>query len=603
MSKDVKNEEKSLYPVHCTECGEIIENKFFPLTEMLKQYNMGAKYEDAVADMVELLGIGALYGQTVLPDVPPFVDEKDNWNFQKPAFCQTSLKQFACADNNIPTESLQAVNLNIASMIAQFCMITGFDDIYPMLALRKAMNTGMPTAAQTSTWDNYCDKLIWVPGVQTDPLAPPAGKRQQIEDVLNDVLTFAAKEASIPGRQHFASQKLLTGWRYREENGRKLPYSLVVRGGNTGIYDAEECCCDKCRRPQVWEMGAYPQKIIGILGTQAVGKTSYLMALADRIPGLKFKKMTITHDSMDPQHRRVNEEGSLLWRYQNGYEPPKTPVAVGKAPALTFKVRKDRNSEPVMYTLADIPGEAFNAQQAKKFSPQMIKEITNLLKASDSLILMLNEAYLRTAVRTAQKEAEARSTTNNVQKIDSSKVLDYLKKFLSQPDETGGKKSPPHISVVLTAADKLGDLRKLLGVAFDIRKLNPLVYSGRLEKYVYNTEMMNTAAETVEAYVDHTFGSFMRNLKEEKVPAGSSVSTFIASSGTQCAIRREYTKAEFNQAESDVHYNKMCEARFGIEAPLLWILSRDGLLEHGRADDFFNGYDEKVRRRILNELN
>ena len=37
MAKVVKNQEKPIYHVHCTECGKIIDNKFFPLTELLKQ--------------------------------------------------------------------------------------------------------------------------------------------------------------------------------------------------------------------------------------------------------------------------------------------------------------------------------------------------------------------------------------------------------------------------------------------------------------------------------------------------------------------------------------------------------------------------------------
>jgi hypothetical protein len=95
----------------------------------------------------------------------------------------------------------------------------------------------------------------------------------------------------------------------------------------------------------------------------------------------------------------------------------------------------------------------------------------------------------------------------------------------------------------------------------------------------------------------------MHNLEKERLKAGSKVSAFIASSGTQCATAEEYTSAEYDQAEADRRYRKVCEARFGIEAPLLWLLTRDGLLDTGRADSFFNGYDEKVRRRILSEIN
>lgn len=596
MAKVVKNQEKPIYQVHCTECGKIIDNKFFPLTELLKQYDMGQKYKKAVAEVVELLGIGALYGQTVLPEVPAFVDRDDNWNFEKPVFQQNALVQFSCGDNEVPVASLREVNLNIASMIAQFCMITGFDDIYPMLKLRKEMDdAGNASKEQQEQWKEYCDRLIWIPGVKTDGLSNQETRDQDLGEILTNVLIFAEQEAKVPGRRHFAPQKMLAGWRYREENGRKMPYSLVARGESLGTFDSRECCCDKCRKPQVWQMGAYPQKIIGILGTQSVGKTTYLMALADRIPGVKFENMTITHDSTDPQRNQVESEGGLLWLYRNGFTVGKTEAQKGTAPALTFLIKQERDSETVMYTLADIPGEAFDVKESKKFSRQMIDEITHKLKISDSLILMLNETYLYKNVQKETDLSEQITDENEVKKIkDPTEVLTYLSDYLSKPLS---------VAVVLTAADKLGDLRQLLGVAYDIRKIKPLVHSAKNNKYVYNAEMMNTASETVTGYIDNTFGNFMHNLKENRVPKGSVVSAFVVSSGTQCASGDNYQAGNFDKTEANARYWKMCEARFGVESPLLWLLGRDGLLEQGRADDYFNGYDEKTRRRILNEVN
>lgn len=592
MAKVVKNQEKPIYQVHCTECGKTIDNKFFPLTELLKQYDRGNDWE--VEAVVSLLGIGALYGQTVLPEVPAFVDREGNWNFEKPTFRQEPLNQFACGDNDIPMDALRPLNLNIASMIAQFCMNTGFEDIYPMLKLRREMDeNGSGTPEQETLWKNYCKDLIGTRGVKTDALSNKENREQEIGEVLTSILYFAELEARESGKRHFAPQKMLAGWRYREENGRKMPYSLVVRGEYQGSYDARECCCDKCRRPQVWEMGAYPQKIIGILGTQAVGKTTYLMALADRIPGLKFEHMTITHDSMDPQRRRIEAVGDQLWLYQNGYNPIKTAVGTGVASALTFKIRKNRDSEPVMYTLADIPGEAFDQKQSEEFSQQMINEITSLLEASDSLVLILNRTYLRDSAEKAWNGAEQNATVDKKQIKDPSEVLSYLDKYV---------KKPVSMAVVLTAADKLGNLRELLGTAYDISKLKPMVYSDKTEKYVYNGEMMQAATGAVADYVDDSFGRFMHNLEKERLKPGSKVSAFIASSGTQCATADKYTAAEYDQAEADRRYRKVCEARFGIEAPLLWLLTRDGLLDTGRADSYFNGYDEKVRRRILNEI-
>lgn len=402
MAKDVKNQNKPMYKVHCTECGKVIENKFFPLNQLLKQYSLGPQYENRVADVVDFLGIGAMYRQAVLPEVPPFVDQNGMWNFNKPAsFAQSAPMEFTCSDNAIPKNMLVDVNLNIASMVAQFCVITGFEDIYPMLKLRQEMdnllnNFQNPTVEQNQQWQAYCDRISWIPGVKIDALLTQEARYNQIGVLMSDILFFAEQESQIPGRRHFAAQELKIGWRYKEENQRKMPFSLVARGESGAIVDAQECCCDKCRRPVLWDMGAYPQKVIGILGTQGVGKTTYLMALADLIPEIQFEKMTITHDSMDPQRRSIEmTKTGNLWRYQHGYAPFKTPVS--KAPALTFRIQKKQNSEPVMYTLADIPGEAFDTTfiQRNNIPQRLIDEITELLKASDDLILVVNSVQLR----------------------------------------------------------------------------------------------------------------------------------------------------------------------------------------------------------------
>ena len=271
MAKDVKNQNKPMYQVHCTECGELIENKFFPLNQLLKQYYLGPQSQERIAEIVDFLGVGALYGQAVLPEVPAFVDQDGRWNFNKPvSFAQNAPAEFTCSDNAIPKYLLVDVNLNVASMVAQFCMITGFEDIYPMLKLRHEMDAKLrdyqdPSEEQNTRWREYCNKISWIPGVKIDALLTPDKRYNLIGVLMSDILNFAEQEAKIPGRCHFAAQKLKIGWRYREENQRKMPVALVVRGESKGSFDALDCCCDKCRRPLLWDMGAYPQKVIGIL--------------------------------------------------------------------------------------------------------------------------------------------------------------------------------------------------------------------------------------------------------------------------------------------------------------------------------------------------
>lgn len=585
-----KMEQKVMYPVHCTECGKRIGNKFFPLDKLLGQYNAGADIGIDTNALMEFLGIGALYGQTVLPNVPPLVDQDGNWNFEKPkSFAGQTLPEFTCADNEIPENELRPVNLNIASILAQFCLITGFEDIYPMLALRQKMDEAaaddLMTAATVSEedqekWQDYCNKIYHIPGVTVDPLLTIDERKQAIGEFLSNILRLAEKEAKAPGKQHFAAQELKIGWRYKKENDRQMPYALVVRGSLIGIFDATECCCDKCRKPLSWEMGAYEQKVIGILGTQAVGKTTYLMALADTVPQVKFEKMTVTPATGDPQWDRVKKENGLLWKYQHGFAPEKTAVKEGAAPALTFVVKKDKDSEPIMYTLADIPGEVFYDEVNQDYLQTLIDAIKKLLVASDALILVVNSEQLRKQTPEGASDGNP-ETGGSKLVVDSANILNAFKKYLPEKQIS--------TAVVLTAADKLGDLRSLLGLAYDIRKLQPLVGGN-----VYNTEVMHTASRAVGKYMDSSFNQFMHNLKDRFVPKGSEVAAFAVSSGTQYAAQSD--------ENSDEAKEKVRRARFGIEAPLLWLLSCDGLLEQGRADEHFTHYDEERRQRIRKEM-
>lgn len=89
--------------------------------------------------------------------------------------------------------------------------------------------------------------------------------------------------------------------------------------------------------------------------------------------------------------------------------------------------------------------------------------------------------------------------------------------------------------MVLSVADKINDLRKMLKLAFDIRSLSPLIYFEKEDRFVYNAEMMCTASEAVAQYMDDNFQQFLHNLRNGFVPEGSAVEAFAVSSGTQCS--------------------------------------------------------------------
>lgn len=266
--------ETQLYPVHCTECGEKIDNRFFPLNRFLKQYFLGVAYSKKISNLVDFLGIGAMYGETVLPDVPDFYKD-GKWLLDKPEISADKRPpEFSCGDNEVTADRLVQAQLNIAAMVAQFGLTTGFWEIYPMLKLRKELDDlavafGEPSSEQTAQWKTFCDKLARIPGVKADTLLTQDKRNAMIAGYLSDILTLAREEAKMAGKSHFASQEILIGWRYKVENNRKLPYAFVARGELTGSFDTRECCCDKCRRPIPWDLGAYRQK--GFYGHPNIG--------------------------------------------------------------------------------------------------------------------------------------------------------------------------------------------------------------------------------------------------------------------------------------------------------------------------------------------
>ncbi len=610
FKKEQKEQTLPLYEVHCTECGERIENKFFPLDTLLDQYYNGTAIAAPKQQMIRTLGIGALYGAPVLPDVPPLVEKtEDGMGFKvilpKPEDIQTiscGLPSFACEDKELHNQTLAPVNLNIAAIVAQFYLMSGFYKIYTMLDLQKqiedGMFTGQDTSSQQAELDMCCDLFASLPQINVGAMGTTDNTRSAVAMLLSSILQFAQTEAQRPGERHFATETLMAGWRYKIVNGRQMPLELVVMGATTrGSYHCSACCCDKCHLPISHEFGAYRQKIVGLLGTQKTGKTTYLTALADAVG--KITSITESNGNQrlsnteisptmagDSQWTRVKQapgkgsKGGSLWMYQNGFPPEKTDVKVGEAPALSFLVQKE-GREPILYTLADIPGEVFYAEVAKDYDPNFIKKISALLRTSNAFIMVLNSQQMRSV-------ANEDGTNKLVQ--DPSAVLDCYKGHMP-------KNSVP-TAVVVTAADLIndGDLRQSLNLAYDIRRLSPLVWSDQKQALVYNAEAMRNAGSAVGSYLDREFGIFMKKLEtmltEAYGPKGVLVNAFAVSNGTQHApkdyleatdtSKEDYDPDYLSQQQMARRYQRMQESRFGLAGPLLWILTCDGMLDVSR---------------------
>lgn len=175
----------------------------------------------------------------------------------------------------------------------------------------------LPAPEDKSRLGELCQKFATLPGVRLSRMTAAGMREAQIVGVLSIALLFAREEAES-GRRNFTAETLLAGWRYQEINGIRMPHFLVVVGKNSRqAYHCAKCCCDKCRGELPIEMGAYPQRIVGILGTQATGKTTYLAALANAIDvgeatscvqgngSQQYTNIQIDHNASDPQWRRV----------------------------------------------------------------------------------------------------------------------------------------------------------------------------------------------------------------------------------------------------------------------------------------------------------
>ncbi len=625
MAMKKKEEKKTLYPVRCTECGELIENKFFPLDRLLDQYYNGQGIAAAKKQIISAMGIGVQYGQPLLPQVPQLLikgEEEEGYQVQMPDLQQirssrNQLRFFSCDDNEIQDQPLVPLKLNIASIVAQFYLMSGFDTIYLMLQLQKKienmMYTGENPAALQGQLDVYCDLFANLPYVNLGTMATDMLRRQATCQILSSILTFAKVEADRPGEDHFAAEELRAGWRFDVINGRELPLELVIVGAMTrNSYSCTQCCCDKCRRPIPHEFGAYRQLIVGLLGTQSTGKTTYLATLTDAINVGEVTTMVQSNGdqllartqikpaiSNDSQWTRVRQsmdsdgKAGALWMYEHGLPPAKTKVGELEAPALTFLVSAE-GKEAVMYVLADIPGEAFSNTISGNYDPALVRKVTVLLQSCDAFVMVIN--------RQQMKDAE---TTMDAENMTPGQVLDCYKDFMPQV--------PVPTAVVVTAADLInhGNLRQPLNLAYDMRNLSPLVWSEQAGALVYNTEAMHGASQAVWKYVDKQFGTFLTQLvtvfKEKYGQKLPTLAAFAVSNGTQCAPKSYLDASGRGENPEDAdpeyltndqmtaRYQQMQKERFGVAAPILWLLACNGMLEVDGAE----GRKKSAKLRLI----
>lgn len=650
------------YAVLCTECGNKMEQKLFRLEPLIRQYFITAQSAKIADSLFKKLTVSAFYGKKVFFPVQPLLNDENEIvpNALEDITYEQLPERFSCENNSIPTEKLSPISLNISNILAQFCHGSRLDirDMREMLSLYQKKETmGNLEEEEAVHYGQLCAKFARLPDVNLPAMSIAEKRQSDIETIFGNILILAMQEIPLirAGSANMAFKQYSVGWRYRVENGREMPYSLVACDEEGIDLSCDQCCCPHCHHTIDYRCGAYRQRVVGILGTQSTGKTTYLTALTDMIDNgyltslrysgrtgsLKIghalpddqqwkrfmragrmvtgpaaqaapeKQAAVLLEESENQSRLVLPNGTVpaadqtaaekesgtvqdkvgsLWLYQHGYPPIKTHAVKLEAPVLNFLVsNEEMGREPVMYTLADVPGEAFDNKEKEGLDKEFVNTQHRILRQCDALFMVISQRQFD-------------KTTNLELQKNPNQVLASYQEFLPE--------SPVPTIIVMTGADEIagGDLRGALQVAYDVRELPALVQGESEKELVLNVEAMYSLSQAVKLYVDWNFGNFAKNIADtlsHKASNGKAcVAAFAISSGTQYAPQSYTgTDPEYDTpVQMQQRYEKMCAARFGVEQPMLWLLGADGMLQAGRAANEYNRYDAPVQRAIRKQL-
>lgn len=334
------------------------------------------------------------------------------------------------------------------------------------------------------------------------------------------------------------------------------------------VCSSRDACCPHCHKAVSKHFGACPQKIIGVLGGQSTGKTTYMAAFADVLDHTNLDDLPFTISYApegDAQWRRFqssSKDGNFgaMWAYQNGYNAQKTDLQSESAVSLSFLVSPKENGKiPTIYVLADIPGEIFNGAEGNKVS----ETIQNSRK-----IFQYCQARLMTL-----------SCDPDDAQIAAANFNEWISQF-------------PKVNVpsafLLTKFDR-SRKKPAVNLAFPIDPTEYQAYvPGKNGVGVYNIDRMGTlcryAKQQEDALSPNLFTNLLNAMQKEQQDDTSEIAlnAFLTNSGTANYI--DYTDADDEEKRRD-RVSVARSGRYGILAPILWILALDGYIEPGRRKD------------------
>lgn len=414
-------------------------------------------------------------------------------------------------------------------------------------------------------------------------------------------------------------------WVKRTYNGKIMPYRLAVLDAESGnIVYPSKCCCPHCKKEIPSWLGAFDQRIIGIVGGQNAGKTSYITALADIIKDgsiLKDKKSG-NHGNLcietsfggeddlgwlkeihmpgnpDVDTGEPSDEKSPYWYYRSGYSVPKTEVRQEAISVISFLVKPGQGASRksmLQYVLVDIPGEAF----ADPFNFYKIKEdffqrYGSIIYQCTGLLVMISADHL-----------EGKANLN----------LDYHRVLYNAKELFGNRQENLSIGLIVSKFDQLDDSKNFestLKLSFDLQKAAMYAVDivrdeqGKDKTLDYfAVETMNLISRRVAAYVERKAPGIMGRLLDMYPEEGNKKVAFFPVAAYGKAVDTYTSDDDCKRQERSDAYQKIAEARFFVEVPLLWMLACDGMLICGRRwmeeDYFLNQVQKEQIDRALED--
>lgn len=150
----------------------------------------------------------------------------------------------------------------------------------------------------------------------------------------------------------------------KDDRGNEFISQLITKSLDGPGHVYQHMVCPKCGNEFYITAGSYEEKIIVLLGSSRVGKTAYLAALVSKINGYLDQRLGdgshfITVTSIQDERYKVFNE-KILADYLAGRKPAKTDVdekLENPIPLISLRVKS--REKTVVYTVVDMPGEAF----------------------------------------------------------------------------------------------------------------------------------------------------------------------------------------------------------------------------------------------------